>query len=266
MAETIMTAVKTFLGLWNSLTHVCEFLNFQIQWMNVKTVCTAVWIGNCVHCSVDWKLCALQCGLETVCTAVWPYWVFILSLHWPVPTGTHLTTVQKHYFFSSIEDPRCILILTIKQTFLSTNPNTPCILTLSKFFYSPTDAQLNCLKNNFKIDIKIDIKTASTCFGAITIISGRIIRQKYPPNKSTRRHMREDVGLNTRLRASNIRISFTWWWISWRSTFCISQPPEVVKRTKGERVGIICSFVGEVKRAYKMAYVGKPEQKTSWKT
>jgi hypothetical protein len=33
-----------------------------------------------------------------------------------------------------------------------------------KVFYSPTDAPLNCLKNNFKIYIKIDIKTAPTCF------------------------------------------------------------------------------------------------------
>jgi len=38
---------------------------------------------------------------------------------------------------------------------------------LSKFFYSPTDAQVNCLKNNFKFCIKIDIKTAATCFGAV---------------------------------------------------------------------------------------------------
>jgi hypothetical protein len=28
-------------------------------------------------------------------------------------------------------------------------------------FYSPTDEQLNCLRNNFKIYIKIDIKTLS---------------------------------------------------------------------------------------------------------
>jgi hypothetical protein len=40
--------------------------------------------------------------------------------------------------------------------------------TASKFFYSPTDVQLNCLKSNFKIYIKIYIKTAPTCFGAIT--------------------------------------------------------------------------------------------------
>jgi hypothetical protein len=45
-----------------------------------------------------------------------------------------------------------------------------------KVFYSPTDAQVNCLKNNFKIDIKIDIKTAPACFSEITIIRERIIR------------------------------------------------------------------------------------------
>ena len=39
-------------------------------------------------------------------------------------------------------------------------------------FYLPTDAQLNCLKNNFKIDIK----TAPTCFGVITIIRGSTIQ------------------------------------------------------------------------------------------
>jgi hypothetical protein len=35
---------------------------------------------------------------------------------------------------------------------------------------------MNCLKNNFKIYIKIDIKTAPTYFGAITINRERIIR------------------------------------------------------------------------------------------
>jgi hypothetical protein len=44
------------------------------------------------------------------------------------------------------------------------------------FFYSPTDAQVNCLKKNSQIYIKIDIKTAPTCFGAIIIIRERIIR------------------------------------------------------------------------------------------
>jgi hypothetical protein len=37
-----------------------------------------------------------------------------------------------------------------------------------RFFYSPTDAQVNSLKNNFKIYIKIDIKTSPTCFSAST--------------------------------------------------------------------------------------------------
>ena len=54
-----------------------------------------------------------------------------------------------------------------------------------KVFYSPTDAQVNCLKNNFKIYIKIDIKTALTCFGSITIIRERII---FIPNSATYIH------------------------------------------------------------------------------
>ena len=37
-----------------------------------------------------------------------------------------------------------------------------------KVFYLPTDAQMNCLKNS----IKIYIKTAPTCFGAVTPSSG----------------------------------------------------------------------------------------------
>jgi hypothetical protein len=46
----------------------------------------------------------------------------------------------------------------------------------SKFFHLPTDAQLNCLKNNFKTCINIDIKTVLASFGLITIIRERIIR------------------------------------------------------------------------------------------
>jgi hypothetical protein len=48
--------------------------------------------------------------------------------------------------------------------------------------YLPTDTRLNLLKNNFKIYIKIDIKTALTYFGVITIIMGgttRIVRSWY---------------------------------------------------------------------------------------
>jgi hypothetical protein len=41
----------------------------------------------------------------------------------------------------------------------------------SKVFYLPTDAQENCFKKN----IKIYIKTAPTCFSAITTIMERII-------------------------------------------------------------------------------------------
>jgi len=40
------------------------------------------------------------------------------------------------------------------------------------FLNSSTDAQVNCPKNNFKIYIKIYIKTSPTCFGAVTPSSG----------------------------------------------------------------------------------------------
>ena len=64
----------------------------------------------------------------------------------------------------------CNLIcqIYISATFFFTV--VPCILILSKF-YLPTDAQENCFKKN----IKIYIKVAPTRFGAITIISERII-------------------------------------------------------------------------------------------
>ena len=41
-----------------------------------------------------------------------------------------------------------------------------------QFFYSPTDAQVNCLMNSFRIYIKIHIETAPTCFSAVTTSSG----------------------------------------------------------------------------------------------
>jgi hypothetical protein len=50
------------------------------------------------------------------------------------------------------------------------------LLDIIKVFYSPTDPQVNCLKTNFKIYIKIDIKSVSTSIGAITIIREHIIR------------------------------------------------------------------------------------------
>jgi hypothetical protein len=37
-------------------------------------------------------------------------------------------------------------------------------LDIIKVFYSPTNAQVSCLKNN----VNIYIKTAATCFGAVT--------------------------------------------------------------------------------------------------
>ena len=66
------------------------------------------------------------------------------------------------------------LMLTKDLSFFFLFTFVPCILILSSFFFfcSPPDAQVNCLKNNFKIYIKINIKTAPTCFGAVTPSSG----------------------------------------------------------------------------------------------
>jgi len=47
-----------------------------------------------------------------------------------------------------------------------------------RFFYLPADAQFNCLKNSFKVYIKIDIKTAPTFFDVITIFRERTIRSR----------------------------------------------------------------------------------------
>ena len=55
-------------------------------------------------------------------------------------------------------------ILYKKKTIKRGFTYIPNILILSKFFYSPTDAQVNFLKNNFKIYIKIYIKTAPMYF------------------------------------------------------------------------------------------------------
>jgi len=45
-------------------------------------------------------------------------------------------------------------------------------LDIITIFYSPTDALMKYFKNNFKTYIKIEMKTAPTCFGAVTPSSG----------------------------------------------------------------------------------------------
>jgi len=45
-------------------------------------------------------------------------------------------------------------------------------LDIIEVYFLPTGAQVKCLKSNFKIHIKIDVKTALTCFGAVTPSSG----------------------------------------------------------------------------------------------
>jgi hypothetical protein len=54
------------------------------------------------------------------------------------------------------------------SVFFSFHTHTVLHLDIIIVFYSPTDAPVNCLKNNFKIYIK----TAPTCFDAVTPSSG----------------------------------------------------------------------------------------------
>ena len=49
------------------------------------------------------------------------------------------------------------------------------IIYIISFIYPPTDMLLSCLKNN----IKIYIKTAPTCFGAVTPSSGSALIRDY---------------------------------------------------------------------------------------
>jgi len=53
--------------------------------------------------------------------------------------------------------------------------NQAYTLRYQSFIYSPTDALVSCLKNN----IKIYIKTAPTCFGAVTPSSGNALIRAY---------------------------------------------------------------------------------------
>jgi len=57
------------------------------------------------------------------------------------------------------------LVETCKHTFLD----------YQSYIYSPNDVQVNCLKNNFKLYIKIGTKTAPTCAGAVTPSSGSVL-------------------------------------------------------------------------------------------
>jgi len=98
------------------------------------------------------------------------------------------------------------LLENFKLYYYSVFTYIPCIVILSEFICLPTDAQFNCLKNNFRIyskplnanlkhifhllallgahhilhvsriRFKIDIKRAPKCFVVITITRERTIR------------------------------------------------------------------------------------------
>jgi hypothetical protein len=92
----------------------------------------------------------------------------------PPPTLTRLTCTDTVLILSAYSYPKKrkkgktdFVVNTVMHFFTY----IPCIWILSKFYYSPTDAQVNCLKGNFKICIK----TAPTCFAAVTPSSGSVL-------------------------------------------------------------------------------------------
>jgi hypothetical protein len=71
--------------------------------------------------------------------------------------------VQNNYHFNTRQ--------TSNKEIYNFHSRTVQHLEIIKVFFSPTDAQVNCLKNN----IKIYIKTSPTCFGSITPSSGSVL-------------------------------------------------------------------------------------------
>jgi hypothetical protein len=105
---------------------------------------------------------------------VWPAFICVILKEKPIPRAYK----RINGFFCIFQGIYCLSdeLLASQEGLWSIDlvffTHIPRILILSKFFYSPTDAQVNCLKNSFKIYIKIDIKTAPTCFSAVTPSSG----------------------------------------------------------------------------------------------
>ena len=134
-----------------------------------------------------WKITAF--GAECVCLISchedvnldMRYWCKCLVVQgfqwimWLVDTSSALQNDGLHHVLSSRSAYCPFIVPQIQNTFFFST-YIPCILILSKLICLPTDALLNCRKNNFKIYLKIDVKTAATCFGVITIIRERTIR------------------------------------------------------------------------------------------
>jgi hypothetical protein len=76
----------------------------------------------------------------------------------------------KGYITKLFEPPHKLKMLIF--TYIQTVQHLDII---SFFYYSPTDAKVNFLKSNFKIYIKINIKTAPTYFDAVTPSSGSVL-------------------------------------------------------------------------------------------
>jgi len=90
-----------------------------------------------------------------------------------------------------------------------------------RVFYLQTDAQVNCFKTNFKIYIKISMKKAATCFGAVTPSSGsallvlqtQIMRSLMMVwlHRNMLRLFYVNFNVKFKLVFKTIRLSISWW-------------------------------------------------------
>jgi hypothetical protein len=146
-------------------------------WMGPILVST-LWVQFVVEKSLLVECCFFRDNLgfnitRTSCSICYNLWLCKLAYHgegWNKLNGAWEESVKER-IGTKWEEVSWGRRKSLKKFIISTY--IPCsILILSKFFNSPTDAQMNFLKNNFKIYIKIYIKTAPTRFGAVTPSSG----------------------------------------------------------------------------------------------
>ena len=103
------------------------------------------------------------------CQCDLPLWFQLFKL--PIFSGDLLAIVMM-WFCCKLCWEEMDIYLVSPYFLWDQTPSKRLVLLYQRLFYSPTDAQVNCLRNYFKIYIKIDIKTVSTCFGAVTPSSG----------------------------------------------------------------------------------------------
>jgi hypothetical protein len=167
--------IKFLLGIYISVVPCDKFVISVL----VSFVCVCVCVCTCVSLSQSKDM--VKCKFRAVLSYSWVAGVLIsavvlelLSLP-PLGRSRDPASLLSSGVWYCLEDE---VIARVENVWSYASTSFFHIhtvhLDIIKVFWSPTDAQVNCLKNNFKICIKIDIKRAPTCFSAVTIIREHI--------------------------------------------------------------------------------------------